>query len=40
MNYPGRSGQVKDVLIDSTGGLLGIICMSAIRKNDLSGKIS
>ena len=29
---PGRSGQISDVLLDSTGGLGGILLMSAIRR--------
>jgi VanZ family protein len=32
MFIPGRSGQVSDVLIDSTGGLVGILGLSAIRR--------
>ena len=30
---PGRSGQVSDVLLDSTGGLVGVLLMNAIKRN-------
>lgn len=30
---PGRSGQVSDVLLDSTGGLVGVLLMNSIRRN-------
>lgn len=30
---PGRSGQVSDVLLDSSGGLVGVLLMNAIRRN-------
>ena len=29
----GRSGQVSDVLLDSSGGLVGVLLMNAIRRN-------
>lgn len=33
---PGRSGQVSDVLLDSSGGLVGILGVSAIRRRKVN----